>query len=909
MINDKRLIEDFLPINEISKASKRSIEIHRWWARRPLAACRAAIYASLVPAPKEKNGRGPKSAFIQKLCKYQPDPYTVKEAIKHIYEAHAERLSKELGKEITAKDIEEGRAPKPRVLDMFAGGGSIPLEALRLGCDAYAVELNPVAYIILLATLVYPQKYGKKLVDEVEKWGKWVIENAKREIGDLYKPIQTKKYGELTPIAYLWTRTVKCKSLSCDAVVPLVRQTWLCKKSGKFIALKVSPDPKKKIPKFTVVSSYVKTETEAIEKFGFDPGKLSKEGETKCIFCGTTATNDYVKQEGQAKRMDKQLMAVVCTKEGEPGKIYLSSDEVPEDFIPDEKEIWERIEKLCEETGLSVPDEKMVIDGKRAIWAPQYGFDTFGSLFISRQSLCLLTLMKLLREITKEFEACGYQEEFSKAILTYLSFLINRFAQFSCGGARWKSDTEGNVELFGFKGIGPGWDFVEVNPFGSASGNLLDSLSHIVNNLNNITLIQNTGFCVRTSATELPFPCSFFDAIITDPPYYDNVSYSSLSDFFYVLLKRSIGYLYPEHFSAELTPKKKEIVADTIRHGGREKAKKFYEEMMEKSLQEAWRVLKPNSPLVLIYAHKTTAGWSTLIRALKKSGFIVLEAWPVIMEVAGKLMGIEESALKSNILLVARKREKGNVGSYESEIYPQLEEVVKERVNTLFSEGITGADLVIACVGAGLKAFTQFERVEYANGKEVTSEEFLQIVEGLVLETILEKLFGVSRKGVSQVDQATRFYVLWRYTYGRMEVDSGEAIVFAYPLGVELDGPLGLSSGRNPLLEKKKNKYRLRDYSERGEDEKLGLDGKSTIDVLHRLLWLLDNRAYKIPEYLDQVIPNYDLLKLTAQALAGTSLAGSRDLISTTQDEKTLCERLLANWGKLIEENRLFKRE
>jgi putative DNA methylase len=906
MINDKRLIEDFLPINEISKASKRSIEIHRWWARRPLAACRAAIYASLVPAPKEKNGRGPKSAFIQKLCKYQPDPYTVKEAIKHIYEAHAERLSKELGKEITAKDIEEGRAPKPRVLDMFAGGGSIPLEALRLGCDAYAVELNPVAYIILLATLVYPQKYGKKLVDEVEKWGKWVIENAKREIGDLYKPIQTKKYGELTPIAYLWTRTVKCKSPSCDAVVPLVRQTWLSKKSGKFIALKVSPDPKKKIPKFTVVSSYAKTETEAIEKFGFDPGKLSKEGETKCIFCGTTATNDYVKQEGQAKRMSKQLMAVVCTKKGEPGKIYLSADEVPEDLIPNEKEIWERIEKLCEETGLSVPDEPLL--DKSADQLPMYGMPTYGDVFTPRQLLALLTFTKWVRNVHK-VAATTRENDFYSGVSLLLSLLIDRLAQFNCVSSRWKPDSEGNVELFSKHAIPMVWDFVEINPFASASGNIESNLSLLINAINQNLDVSMFGNVIRGSATELIYQDNFFDAIITDPPYYDNISYAALSDFFYVWLKRSIGHLYPEHFSGELTPKKKEIVADVKRHGSKEKAKKFYEEMMEKSLQEAWRVLKPNSPLVLIYAHKTTAGWSTLIRALKKSGFIVLEAWPVIMEVAGKLIGKEESALKSNILLVARKREKGKVGSYESEIYPQLEEVVKERVNTLFSEGITGADLVIACVGAGLKAFTQFERVEYANGKEVTSEEFLQIVEGLVLETILEKLFGVPRKGVSQVDPTTRFYVLWRYTYGRMEVDSGEAIVFAYPLGVELDGPLGLSSGRNPLLEKKKNKYRLRDYSERGEDEKLGLDGKSTIDVLHRLLWLLDNKAYKIPEYLDQVIPNYDLLKLTAQALAGTSLAGSRELISTTQDEKTLCERLLANWGNLIEENRLFKRE
>jgi putative DNA methylase len=917
MINDKRLIEDFLPIKEISDESAREKSIrqghistlHLWWARRPLVACRAAVYASLVPAPNGKNGRGPKSAFIQKLCKYPANPNTVKEAIKHIYEAHAERLSKELGKEITAKDIEEGRAPKPRVLDMFAGGGSIPLEALRLGCDAYAVELNPVAYIILLATLVYPQKYGKKLVDEVEKWGKWVIENAKREIGDLYKPIQTKKYGELTPIAYLWTRTVKCKSPSCDAVVPLVRQTWLCKKSGKFIALKVSPDPKKKISKFTVVSSYAKTETEAIEKFGFDPGKLSKEGETKCIFCGTTVTNDYVKQEGQAKRMDKQLMAIVCTKEGEPGKIYLSADEVPEDLIPDEKEIWERIEKLCEETGLTIPEEDMDTNDPTTVAGRGFGISKWYELFTPRQLLALLTFTKWVRKSEEDMGKRVFEEEFIKAICCKLGLTLDRFADYSTSLCVWATDGEFIAHTFGRQAIPMVWDFAEVNPFGYASGNVQGALDWVLGVIKELVNSGKPANVLRTSATELPYPDNFFDAIITDPPYYDNISYAVLSDFFYVWLKRSIGHLYPEHFSGELTPKKKEIVADAKRHGSKEKAKKFYEEMMEKSLQEAWRVLKPNSPIVIVYAHKTTAGWSTLIEALRKTGFIIQEAWPIHTERPGRLLGIGTSTLASSIFLCARKREKGKVGSYEDDVYPQLEEVVKERVNTLFSEGITGADLVISCVGAGLKAFTQFERVEYANGEEVTSEEFLQIVEGLVLETILEKLFGVPRKGVSQVDPTTRFYVLWRYTYGRMEVDSGEAIVFAYPLGVELDGPLGLSSGRNPLLEKKKNKYRLRDYSERGEDEKLGLDGKSTIDVLHRLLWLLDNKAYKIPEYLDQVIPNYDLLKLTAQALAGTSLAGSRELISTTQDEKTLCERLLANWGNLIEENRLFKRE
>jgi len=943
----KRLIEEILPIKEISKESSREKSIrkghistlHLWWARRPLTASRAAVYGSLVDAPKDKKARDDEVQFIARLCKYHPTQEDVKTAIKKIYEAHAKRLSEELGKVVTAEDIEMGRASKPKVLDMFAGGGSIPLEALRLGCDAYAVDLNPVAYVILMATLVFPQKYGKRLIKEVEKWGNWVIERAREELKDLYKPlirpinnkndasqkisynnlklyntrgsqfdtqINSENVEVLTPVAYLWTRTVKCKNPTCGAVIPLVRQTWLCKKSGRYIALKVTPDNETKRPKFTVVSSSAKTEKEAIEEFGFDPGKFSKGGNAACIFCGTVATSDYVKKEGQGKRIGTQLMAVVCTKKGKPGKIYLSPDEVPEDLIPDEKEIWKRIEKLCEETGLSVPNEPLL--DKSADQLPMYGMPTYGDIFTPRQLLALLTFTKWVRKAEEQMREQGLEEEFIKSISNKLGLALDRVADYSTSLCVWAIDGEFIAHTFGRQAIPMVWDFAEVNPFGDASGNVRGALNWVLEVIKELVNSGEPASVLRTSATELPYPDNFFDAIITDPPYYDNISYAALSDFFYVWLKRSIGHLYPEHFSVELTPKKKEIVADAKRHGSKEKAKKFYEEMMEKSLQEAWRVLKPNSPLVMVYAHKTTAGWSTLVEALRKTGFVIQEAWPIHTERPGRLLEIGSSALASSIFLCARKREKGKVGSYEIDVYPKLEEIVKERVNALFSEGITGADLVIACVGAGLKAFTQFERVEYANGEELTSEEFLHKVEGLVLETILEKLFGVSAEGVSHIDPKTRFYVLWRYTYGKTELDSGEAIVFAYPLGVELDGPEGLASGRNPLLEKKKNKYRLRDYSERGNDEKLGFSGKATIDILHRLLWLLENQAYEVPKYLTQVLPNYDALKLTAQALAGTTLAGSPKIISTTPDEKTLCEKLLANWRSLIEEHQLYRK-
>ncbi len=496
--------------------------------------------------------------------------------------------------------------------------------------------------------------------------------------------------------------------------------------------------------------------------------------------------------------------------------------------LPDKKEIWERIEELCEETGLSVPEEEIVIDGKRSIWVDLYGYTTFGTLFTPCQLLALLTFTKWVRKAEEEMRKEGYEEELVRGVTTYFGILSSKMADYNATGCRWIVETEAVAGLLGRQSIPMVWDFAELNLFGEAGSNSLSILDGIVYAIKSCNHTDRFAQVFRTSATELPYPDNFFDAIITDPPYYDNVPYADLSDFFYVWLKRSIGHLYPEHFSGELTPKKKEIVADAKRFGGKEKAKKFYENMMEKSLQEAWRVLKPNCPLVMVYAHKTTAGWSTLVEALRKTGFIIQEAWSVHTERPGRLREIGSSALASSIFLCARKREKGKIGSYENEVYPQLEEIVKERVNTLFSKGITGADLVIACVGAGLKAFTQFERVEYANGEEVTSEKFLHIVEGLVLETILQKLFAQS-----------------------------------------------------PV---------------------------ATIDVLHRLLWLLENQAYKIQEYLSQSMPNYDLLKLTAQAFAGTTLSGSQELIETTADEKTALSKLLANWKNLISEDTIFRR-
>ena len=422
MSEDRRLIEDYIPIGEISKESAREKSIrkghistlHLWWARRPLVAARAAVYASLIPAPETPQKRTALSKAMIDLCKWEADENTIKKARKNILEAQRDRLG--LPADTPLKEV-----PPPKVLDMFAGGGAIPLESLRLGCETYAVDLNPVAHIIELCTLVYPQKYGKQLATEVEKWGNWVIEQVRAEIGDLYPEIkigeeakedneqivkQTEiKFSEtvttkpqqakvnlsdrLVPVAYLWTRTVKCPNPSCGADVPLVRQTWLCKKKKKYVALEVIPNQETKKVEFKVV------EATTAKDLGFDPSTGSSRGSSTCRHCATTFKNDHVKAEGKAGRIAHQLMSIVCTTPGKRGKTYLSATDFQQ-YIPDEEAIKQRLEKLCQDSGLTIPDEPVKV-WSGVFNAPLYGLDNFGKLFTSRQLLSLMTFVKWVR--------------------------------------------------------------------------------------------------------------------------------------------------------------------------------------------------------------------------------------------------------------------------------------------------------------------------------------------------------------------------------------------------------------------------------------------------------------------------------------------------------------------------------
>jgi len=967
-LNDRRLIEDFLPIQAISAEASREKSVrkghistlHLWWARRPLVACRAAVYGALVPASrfipengpdnkKQSLGRANAAKFIERLCKYPGNPTVIKEAQRHILEAHAERLTEETGKKVTVEDIEESRAPRPKVLDMFAGGGAIPLEALRLGCEAHALDLNPVAHIIQLCTLVYPQKYGKPdpnvrgmtgpknakgettwagLADEVRYWGEWVLKKVKTEIGDLYPLIPDPNYkgnrpavqaemwqssdkesippGYLMPVAYLWTRTVRCKNPSCGATVPLVKQTWLCKKKGRYVALKVNTTKGEMNVRFEVVEGTTEKD------LGFDPTAGSKGGNATCPFCGTVADSDYVKAEGCANRMGQQFLAIAATKKGTSGKIYLSEASLPAGFLLDDVAILTRLDTLLNSVGVAPLNETIEIN-PRSMDIDRAGFTNWRQVFTYRQQIALISLCAAVKSVGHEMAIASYKSERIKAVVSMLGCGVSKFADF-CSTLCMFNYTGGRgvKNSFPQQSLPMVWDFAETNPFNPAGASWLAVIEDNPAVIEQLQHIQMVGQVQRGAAQALPLADASVDAVITDPPYYDNVSYSNLSDFFLLWLRRSIGHLYPEHFASSGTPKKQEIIAASYRHGGdKSKARIFYENRMEAAFSEASRVLKPFGQMTVVYAHKTTLGWATLVDALRRAGFTVAEAWPLDTERKGRVIAMDTAALASSIFLVARKREGSLTGSYEDEVRPELERIVRERVDSLWKMGITGADLVIAAVGAGLRAFTRFSRVEYANGEEVPAEKFLSEVEGVVLETLLEKIFGVTGSGVAAVDGPSRFYVLWRYAYKAAEMEAGEAIVFTYGQNVELDGQNGLSSGSLALVEKKKGKYRLLDFSERGDDEKLGMpkdDDKPAplIDILHRILWLVENEPRNLNSFLDEARPDQERLRLVAQALAGTALVGRKDdgpehTVATTPAEAAALNKLVANWRALIE--------
>ncbi len=796
------------------------------------------------------------------------------------------------------------------MLDLFAGGGAIPLEAARLGCESHAVDYNPVAHLIQLCTLVYPQTFGAELADEFRQWSGRILERMRIEIGDLYGETPPSKIPEKAvdasrtradPVSWIWARTVPCRHPGCKAPVPLVRQSWLRKK-GKAIAA---------VPRIEDGARlcWDIVERDKARDIAQQTGQTGS-GQAACVACNTPAPAEYVKKMAVAGRMGESLAAVVAALPAKEGKkkrekTYLSPDVIRGGWNDG---IELRLSELLAEIGCAPLDE--TLPGKLRDQLPAYGFETFGDLFTSRQLLVLFTFVKHTRQAHREMMEEGVAEERARALTTFFAMAFGRFVIKFNKFSRWEPRAQETKGAIGDRqALKMVYDFSDVNPMSQAQGYLKHALEREEFCIRKLAGIGKPCIVSRGNAEKLFYDDETFDAVLTDPPYYSSIYYADLSAFFYVWLKRIVGDLYPEHFTLAAPPKRREAVAQPSEHGGDAgKAKEHYERLMRNSLAEARRVLKPGAPLVCVYAHRTTEGWATLIRALIEAGMTVTEAWPVQTESRGRVNAMGAAALSDSIFFVARRRERGAVGQYETEVEPELRKIAEERVETLWNggKGIGGADLLMAAVGAGLRAYSRFDRVEYANGEPVSAERYLRDVQGVVLEGILKEVFGLPPEEAGTVDPVTRFYILWRFTWRDAAIEAGDAYVFCQSQGVEIDGPKGLSGATPRLVEKAGGKFRIRDFRERGGDASLGIAVKDKtsplIDALHRLLHLLEERPAAVGAYLKSARPNIEQLRLVATALAPPALQGRQKTtpLSDTAEYGALT-RLNANWRSVVE--------
>jgi adenine-specific DNA methylase len=901
-----RLIESDFPLSQVSEESVREKNIrhghistlHIWWARRPLASSRATALAALLPDDPQR--REKLLEHVRNIAPWEAisngNSPQIEEARQLIREAFG------------------GRAP--RVLDCFAGGGSIPLEALRLGCETYALDYNPVAVLLNIAVLQYPQKFGQPnsvstvplppsseepahspsdllkapakqaespLLQAVSAWGKWVLEEARKELEQFYPQDAD---GSI-PVGYIWARTLPCQNPACGAEIPLMRQTWLAKKENRKIALKLIPNREAQHVEVKIVGA----NREPID-FSPEEGTVAR-AHVRCPLCGGTMDDKTTRRLFREGKSGQRLMAVVLHHPDRPGKTYrLPTERDLEAYHAAEAALVEVRHRLAQDWGKDpVPDEPIpLMSGVFNV--PIYGLTRWGDLFNARQKLALITFADKVRQAHAHMRAQGAEEEFAKAVATYLAFTINKIADYCSTLCQWRNNLETVGHTFSRQALPMLWDYVEGNPVTGASGTAEGSLDWVVSVLAHLTRIPpanpqpTSPTVVHGTATALPWPDNFFDAVLTDPPYYINVPYADLSDFFYVWLKRTIGDLYLDLFATPLTPKSEEICQmqhwDPQRYA--EKTKEWFEKMLTKAFSEIRRVLRPDGIAVIVFAYPRTDAWEAVINAILKAGLYMTASWPIHTEMQARLRAQESAALASSIYMVCRKRTTREVGEYP-QVCKEIEARVRAKLTQFWAEGIRGADFFMSAIGPAVEAFGKYVRVEKLSGEPVTVTELLEYVRKVVSEFALERVLGSAQ--LSGLDAPTRFYLLYRWTYNHARVPFDEARKLAQSVGVELERLWG----EGGLIQREKEYVRVPTPLQRAKSTSFTRKTRfeTMIDALHYAVWLWDQNERK--RLLDHLLKTYgsdELFWQVAQAIA--------EVLPEGDEEKRLLQGLLHGW-------------
>ena len=868
----KRLAEVDFPIAEVSRhaAREKSIRhghpstLHLWWARRPLASSRAVLLALLWPDPCDSLCP---TAFKTEARKHLPQvagchPGTTDEdlrkaLLKFIADfANWDHATHGLYLEVSRALVKAAHGEEPPlVVDPFAGGGSIPLEALRLGCEAFASDLNPVACLILKVMLEDIPRQGPTLAEDLRRVGAEIKRQAETELADLYP----KDPDGATPIAYLWARTVRCESPNCGAEVPLMRSFWLCKKATRKRALRYRIERPEGIPprvEFEVFAPKADEEVHAATVTG---------AKATCVCCGAVLPPGRVRTQLAAQRggadavFDKEgrrtggarMTAVVTLQPGETGRHYRLPASADYEAVHKAQvrvlgilADWERGGKrgLC-----PVPDEPISLNEIRRISVPIYGMNTWGDLFTARQKAALVELAALIR--TTEHTA---SRESSALALSKLSEL-------ACSICAWEPFAECPRHAFGRQAIGITWDFAEGVLTSSSSGSFEVSLGNTASALDAVGSLAEAASPQSADATEHPLPDQSADVWFTDPPYYDSVPYAHLADFFFVWLTRTMPD-HPilrnlAHSHDRMTPKKAEIVVDRPhRLSQSNKTAAFYESGMARAFAEGRRILREDGVGSVVFAHKTTEGWEALLFGMIHGGWTITGSWPISTEMGSRLNARDTASLATSVHLICRPRpEDAPVGDW-ADVLHELPMRVGDWMERLQGEGVRGADLVFACIGPALEIFSRYMKVETADGRDVTLAEYLAKVWEVVGRSALEQVLGTAeataRNGAAgAVEEDARLTALFLWTLQSTAGETAEAASdeeedptdeddeedssrgktkgftlvfdvvrrFAQPLGIDLD------TWEGRVIETKKGVVRLLPIAERatqlfGED-------------------------------------------------------------------------------------------
>lgn len=871
----KKLIEVALPLDDINAAASREKSIrhghpstlHLWWARRPLAAARAVLFAQLVNDPGGHRGWGSVRGQTKEQAKVERERLfgIIRELVQWENTTNEEVLERariEIRKSWAETCAITGEDPlrMPPVLDPFAGGGTIPLEAQRLGMDARASDLNPIPVLINKALIEIPSSFsgsipvGPKentdstveltwprstgLAEDIRRYSKWLRNEAWKRVGNLYPQVALPtEYGggKATVIAWLWARTVKSPNPAyqhCD--VPLVSSFVLSDKAKK----KVWVDP--------IISgeSYrFHIHSEGVPPKSAENGtKIGRGGNFRCLLSDSAIDSAHIKEQGCSGKMGQRLLAAVV--EVNRKRVYLSPTK--------------EMESLAH-----VSEPKIGLDIKlnhdpRNIWCVNYGLETYASLFTPRQLTTLACFSDLIADVRKQvvldatemrlFKSGHHRldepklaSQYGDAIATYLAFALDKAIDRNTSLCSWENRMDRMRNTFGRQALPMVWDFAETNPFAGAAGDIYGtavSLCEAIENLGSVTSDLNVG--VRVQQRDATLAIEGRPIISTDPPYYDNIGYADLSDFFYVWLRRSLKDVYPDLFSTMLTPKAEELIAAPYRHGGKENAHQFFMDGMKQALHRMATDAHPAHPVTIYYAFKqsdtkdigtASSGWEAFLQAVINSGFMVTGTWPMRTELSNRMISMGTNALASSIVLACRPRGADaptiTRRQFIKELGDQLPLDLEDMINgSIGISPVAPVDLAQAAIGPGMAQFSLYASVIEADGSPMTVHQAL-----LLINKAIDDYFDAAE---GRMDSLTRFCTRWLSSHGFAAGPYGEADGLSRACGV-------MVANHAESVESGKGKTRLCIASEHDREVLPDInDNPSIWTSLHRLAGRLE---------------------------------------------------------------------